>query len=160
MENNSILGYGKWISGILTVAMIAGQGFLIQQQWTLTEKLAKTDANVIMLREQWSRRVTTGELNRWFEAAVDANPPPAPGGSLDVAIGQAVELVDRAMIDHQRLFTTGDAVRPAARGEHRKGEHPQRETGDPRTNCRHWVAPMVPAPCCTGVKAGTDGPWH
>jgi GTP-binding protein len=32
------------------------------------------------LREQWSRRVTTGELNRWFEAAVEANPPPAPGG--------------------------------------------------------------------------------
>ncbi|HVM39121.1 MAG TPA: ribosome biogenesis GTPase Der [Sphingomicrobium sp.] len=32
------------------------------------------------LREAWSRRVTTGELNRWFEAAVDANPPPAPGG--------------------------------------------------------------------------------
>jgi GTP-binding protein len=32
------------------------------------------------LREAWSRRVTTGELNRWFEQAVDANPPPAPGG--------------------------------------------------------------------------------
>ena len=32
------------------------------------------------LREQWSRRISTGELNRWFEAAVDANPPPAPGG--------------------------------------------------------------------------------
>ena len=32
------------------------------------------------LREQWSRRVATGELNRWFEAAVEANPPPAPGG--------------------------------------------------------------------------------
>jgi GTP-binding protein len=32
------------------------------------------------LREQWSRRVPTGELNRWFEDAVDANPPPAPGG--------------------------------------------------------------------------------
>ena len=32
------------------------------------------------LRESWSRRVTTGELNRWFERAVDANPPPAPGG--------------------------------------------------------------------------------
>jgi GTP-binding protein len=32
------------------------------------------------LREQWSRRVPTGELNRWFEAAVEANPPPAPGG--------------------------------------------------------------------------------
>jgi ribosome-associated GTPase EngA len=32
------------------------------------------------LREAWSRRVTTGELNRWFEAAVEANPPPAPKG--------------------------------------------------------------------------------
>ena len=26
------------------------------------------------------RRVPTGELNRWFEAAVEANPPPAPKG--------------------------------------------------------------------------------
>ncbi|HET8534058.1 MAG TPA: ribosome biogenesis GTPase Der [Sphingomicrobium sp.] len=32
------------------------------------------------LREQWARRVGTGELNRWFEGAVEANPPPAPGG--------------------------------------------------------------------------------
>ena len=32
------------------------------------------------LRESWSRRIPTGELNRWFEAAVEANPPPAPGG--------------------------------------------------------------------------------
>ena len=32
------------------------------------------------VREAWSRRVTTGELNRWFEDAVEANPPPAPGG--------------------------------------------------------------------------------
>jgi GTP-binding protein len=32
------------------------------------------------LREAWSRRVGTGELNRWFERAVEANPPPAPGG--------------------------------------------------------------------------------
>jgi GTP-binding protein len=32
------------------------------------------------LREAWSRRVPTGELNRWFEAAVEANPPPAPKG--------------------------------------------------------------------------------
>ncbi|MDB5696026.1 MAG: GTP-binding protein Der [Sphingomonas bacterium] len=31
-------------------------------------------------REAWSKRVGTGELNRWFERAVDANPPPAPGG--------------------------------------------------------------------------------
>jgi GTP-binding protein len=32
------------------------------------------------LREAWSRRVPTGELNRWFEAALEANPPPAPKG--------------------------------------------------------------------------------
>ena len=32
------------------------------------------------LREAWSRRVTTGELNRWFEDAIEANPPPAPKG--------------------------------------------------------------------------------
>jgi GTP-binding protein len=32
------------------------------------------------LRDSWSRRVGTGELNRWFEKAVDTNPPPAPGG--------------------------------------------------------------------------------
>jgi len=31
-------------------------------------------------REAWSRRVGTGELNRWFEAALEKNPPPAPGG--------------------------------------------------------------------------------
>jgi len=32
------------------------------------------------LREAWSRRVSTGELNRWFEQAIEANPPPAPKG--------------------------------------------------------------------------------
>ena len=32
------------------------------------------------LRETWSKRVTTGQLNRWFEDAVEKNPPPAPGG--------------------------------------------------------------------------------
>ena len=32
------------------------------------------------LREAWNKRVPTGELNRWFEAAVEANPPPAPKG--------------------------------------------------------------------------------
>jgi GTPase len=31
-------------------------------------------------REAWNRRVATGMLNRWFEEAVAANPPPAPGG--------------------------------------------------------------------------------
>jgi GTP-binding protein len=32
------------------------------------------------LREQWSRRVPTAALNRWFEHALETNPPPAPGG--------------------------------------------------------------------------------
>jgi GTP-binding protein len=32
------------------------------------------------LREAWSRRVPTSALNRWFEDATGANPPPAPGG--------------------------------------------------------------------------------
>ena len=34
----------------------------------------------VELREAWSKRVSTGELNRWFEGAIDANPPPAPKG--------------------------------------------------------------------------------
>jgi GTP-binding protein len=32
------------------------------------------------VRDMWSKRVTTGQLNRWFEDAVEKNPPPAPGG--------------------------------------------------------------------------------
>jgi GTP-binding protein len=32
------------------------------------------------LRDAWGKRVPTGELNRWFEHAIDANPPPAPKG--------------------------------------------------------------------------------
>ena len=32
------------------------------------------------LREEWSRRISTGELNRWFAEAIEANPPPAPKG--------------------------------------------------------------------------------
>jgi GTP-binding protein len=32
------------------------------------------------LREAWSKRVSTGQLNRWFDHALEANPPPAPGG--------------------------------------------------------------------------------
>ena len=31
-------------------------------------------------RDAWSKRVSTGELNRWFERAIEKNPPPAPGG--------------------------------------------------------------------------------
>jgi GTPase len=32
------------------------------------------------LRAAWSKRVTTSALNRWFDDALAANPPPAPGG--------------------------------------------------------------------------------
>jgi GTP-binding protein len=32
------------------------------------------------LRESWSKRVPTSALNRWFDDALEANPPPAPGG--------------------------------------------------------------------------------
>jgi GTP-binding protein len=32
------------------------------------------------VRDLWSKRVSTGQLNRWFEDAVEKNPPPAPGG--------------------------------------------------------------------------------
>jgi GTP-binding protein len=31
-------------------------------------------------RDIWSRRISTGELNRWFGDAIERNPPPAPGG--------------------------------------------------------------------------------
>jgi GTP-binding protein len=37
-------------------------------------------AAAFAVRETWSRRVATGQLNRWFDAALEANPPPAPGG--------------------------------------------------------------------------------
>ncbi len=32
------------------------------------------------IRDAWSKRVTTSALNRWFDDALTANPPPAPGG--------------------------------------------------------------------------------
>ncbi len=32
------------------------------------------------VRDAWSQRVPTSHLNRWFEEALDKNPPPAPGG--------------------------------------------------------------------------------
>jgi GTP-binding protein len=53
---------------LLTVSGKTGKGIE-----TLLEVAAE-------LRDAWSRRVPTGELNRWFETAMDANPPPAPKG--------------------------------------------------------------------------------
>jgi GTPase len=37
-------------------------------------------AAAFQIRETWSKRVSTGQLNRWFEDAIEKNPPPAPGG--------------------------------------------------------------------------------
>jgi GTPase len=53
---------------LLTVSAVTGKGLD-----TMIDVAFKT-------RESWSRRVSTGQLNRWFERAIEANPPPAPGG--------------------------------------------------------------------------------
>lgn len=37
-------------------------------------------ATAFSIREAWSKRVPTAALNRWFDDALNANPPPAPGG--------------------------------------------------------------------------------
>ncbi|WP_333605105.1 ribosome biogenesis GTPase Der [Novosphingobium sp.] len=37
-------------------------------------------AAAFAIREAWSKRVPTSALNRWFDDALGANPPPAPGG--------------------------------------------------------------------------------
>lgn len=53
---------------LLTVSAVTGKG------------IDPLLAAAFDVREAWSRRVSTGELNRWFERAIEANPPPAPGG--------------------------------------------------------------------------------
>ena len=53
---------------VLTVSAVTGKGL---------DMLLKV---AFETREAWSRRVSTGQLNRWFERAIEANPPPAPGG--------------------------------------------------------------------------------
>ena len=53
---------------LLTLSAVTGKGL------DLLMKVA------FETRAAWSRRVSTGKLNRWFERALEANPPPAPGG--------------------------------------------------------------------------------
>jgi GTP-binding protein len=53
---------------LLTVSAATGKG------------IDQLIAAAFQTRDAWSRRVGTGELNRWFERAIEANPPPAPGG--------------------------------------------------------------------------------
>ena len=64
-----------------------GEGLAQLRDVPLLTVSAKTGKGIDMilkvafeLREAWSRRVSTGELNRWFERAIEANPPPAPKG--------------------------------------------------------------------------------
>ena len=53
---------------LLTVSGLTGKGLD-----TLLDVAFET-------RDRWSRRVPTSGLNRWFEHALERNPPPAPGG--------------------------------------------------------------------------------
>ena len=53
---------------LLAVSAVTGKG------------LDQLLAAAFEIRDVWSKRVSTGELNRWFEEAVETNPPPAPGG--------------------------------------------------------------------------------
>ena len=53
---------------VLTVSARTGKG------------LDQIIATAFDLRDAWSKRVPTGLLNRWFDDALSANPPPAPGG--------------------------------------------------------------------------------
>jgi GTP-binding protein len=53
---------------LLTVSGMTGKG------------LDQLIAAAFELRAQWSRRVSTAQLNRWFDKAMETNPPPAPGG--------------------------------------------------------------------------------
>jgi GTP-binding protein len=41
------------------------------------EKLMKA---VFEADQRWNKRVSTSQINRWLESAVERNPPPAPGG--------------------------------------------------------------------------------
>jgi GTP-binding protein len=53
---------------LLTVSAITGKG------------IDQLIGAAFQIRETWSSRVSTGQLNRWFEDAIEKNPPPAPGG--------------------------------------------------------------------------------
>jgi GTP-binding protein len=35
---------------------------------------------VFAIVEKWNARISTGQLNRWFEKVIEQNPPPAPSG--------------------------------------------------------------------------------
>lgn len=53
---------------VVTLSAIRGRG------------IDKLMAAVLKSVETWSRRIPTSQLNRWFEGALERNPPPAPSG--------------------------------------------------------------------------------
>jgi GTP-binding protein len=88
-----IVAIGKWdavhdasalfngIKGALDEGLAQARGIPVLTVSGRTGKGLDTLLKVAFeLRETWSKRVTTGALNRWFEAALERNPPPAAGG--------------------------------------------------------------------------------
>ncbi|MHA6719753.1 ribosome biogenesis GTPase Der [Sphingomonas sp. RS6] len=78
-ENASSLFNG--VKGALDEGLAQVKGVPLLTVSAMTGKGLDTMMRVAFeTRESWSRRVSTGQLNRWFERAIEANPPPAPGG--------------------------------------------------------------------------------
>jgi GTP-binding protein len=78
-ENPSQLFNG--IKGALDEGLAQARGVPLLTVSGMTGKgIDQLLAAAFDVRETWSKRVSTGQLNRWFEDAVERNPPPAPGG--------------------------------------------------------------------------------
>ena len=69
------------VKGALEEGLAQAKGITVLTVSAATGKGIDTLVKVAFeTREAWSKRVSTGALNRWFERAMEANPPPAPGG--------------------------------------------------------------------------------
>ena len=78
-ENQSSLFNG--IKGALEEGLSQARGVGLLAVSAKTGKgIDQLLAAAFEVREIWSKRVSTGQLNRWFEQAIENNPPPAPGG--------------------------------------------------------------------------------
>jgi len=78
-EDQSSLFNG--IKGALEEGLAQARGIPVLTVSAATGKGIDTMLKVAFdTRELWSKRVSTGQLNRWFEDAIEKNPPPAPGG--------------------------------------------------------------------------------
>jgi GTP-binding protein len=78
-EDQSALFNG--IKGALEEGLSQARGIPVLTVSAATGKGIDTLLKVAFeTRELWSKRVSTGQLNRWFEDAIEKNPPPAPGG--------------------------------------------------------------------------------